>query len=104
MWETFLWVEIQDTCMKITIDTKEDSHQEIRKIIRMLSSLVGENPVTNAPDMFGDDESPEVPSGTPSPPTGAFANMFGGEAEEPKSETSEPDDDSDDDVPPVMEY
>ena len=34
--------------MKITIDTKEDSHEEIRKIIRMLSSLVGEEVMTNS--------------------------------------------------------
>ncbi|MBI2663942.1 hypothetical protein HYX10_01215 [Candidatus Woesearchaeota archaeon] len=27
--------------MKITIDTKEDSHDEIRNIINMLSSLIG---------------------------------------------------------------
>ena len=34
--------------MKITIDTKEDSHEEIRKIIRMLSSLVGGEVMTNS--------------------------------------------------------
>ena len=27
--------------MKVTIDTKEDSHEEIKKIIRMLQNLVG---------------------------------------------------------------
>ena len=44
--------------MKITIDTKEDSHTEIRKIIKMLSSLVGEKEVmSNQSDMFSDDDS-----------------------------------------------
>ena len=45
--------------MKITIDTKEDSHSEIKKIIRMLSSLVGEEVMTNQGDVFGDDKSEE---------------------------------------------
>ena len=38
--------------MKITIDTKEDSHEEIRKIIKMLSSLVGEETLTNQGNVF----------------------------------------------------
>lgn len=38
--------------MKITIDTKEDSHEEIRKIIKMLSSLVGEETFTNQGNVF----------------------------------------------------
>lgn len=29
--------------MKVSIDTKEDSHEEIRKVIRMLQNLVGDN-------------------------------------------------------------
>ena len=50
--------------MKITIDTKEDSPEEIRKLIRMLSALVGDSsgydekapPSTGEGlfDMFGD--------------------------------------------------
>ena len=36
--------------MKLTIDTKEDSHEEIRKAIRMLSTIVGdEHGYTNSP-------------------------------------------------------
>ena len=37
--------------MKISIDTKEDSHEEIRKVIRMLQNLVGDyqEVFTNAP-------------------------------------------------------
>ena len=33
--------------MKITIDTKEDSHSDIRKVIRLLKHLIGEDAVTN---------------------------------------------------------
>ena len=43
--------------MKITIDTKEDSHEEIRKIIKMLSSLVGGEVMTNQRDVFSDDSN-----------------------------------------------
>ena len=50
--------------MKITIDTKEDSHEEIQKVIRMLSSLVGEPEVmSNQGDLFGDSGTGENQSG-----------------------------------------
>ena len=40
--------------MKITIDTKEDSHEEIQKVIKMLSSLVGQEVISNSADIFAD--------------------------------------------------
>lgn len=40
--------------MKITIDTKEDSREEIRKVIRMLSNLV-EASSEHHGNMFSDD-------------------------------------------------
>ena len=42
--------------MKITIDTKEDSHEDIRKIISMLSALVsGQSKESYSPmDIFSD--------------------------------------------------
>ncbi len=51
--------------MKISIDTKEDSPDEIRKLIRMLSALVGDPYTEKAPpasgeglfDMFGDPQA-----------------------------------------------
>jgi len=74
--------------MKITIDTKEDSHVEIRNIIKMLSSLVSEKPLTNSPNIF-DDSSPEVkpavqgnifenssPEVKPASQENIFGNMF----------------------------
>ncbi|MBT3262218.1 hypothetical protein HN592_05995 [Candidatus Woesearchaeota archaeon] len=34
--------------MKITIDTKEDSHHEIKKVIHLLNVLVGSEPLSNS--------------------------------------------------------
>ena len=42
--------------MKIQIDTKEDSHEEIKKVIKMLSSLVGGHEViSNQGNIFADE-------------------------------------------------
>ena len=60
--------------MKITIDTKEDSNEEIKKLIKMLSSLIGE-------DYKKEDETPEVSEGV--------FNMFDSSAEEKKEEDKE---------------
>ncbi|HLC96074.1 MAG TPA: hypothetical protein VJH97_02020 [Candidatus Nanoarchaeia archaeon] len=66
--------------MKISIDTKEDTHEDIRKVIRMLQHLVGEGVVTNAPrnifedpDSFG--ASSDSSAANPSE-SGVFGNMF----------------------------
>jgi hypothetical protein len=55
--------------MKLTIDTKVDSHEDIRKAIRMLSSLVGDSVKESSPqkNIFDDDK----PSDTP-----VFGNIF----------------------------
>ena len=46
--------------MKITIDTKEDSHEDIKKIVTLLSDMLGNrSPVPN--NMF-DSPGPEVPN------------------------------------------
>ena len=60
--------------MKITIDTKEDSTEEIKKLIKMLSSLIGE-------EYKSGDENKEVPEVS----EGTF-NMFDSSAEEEKEE------------------
>ena len=73
--------------MKITIDTKEDSHTEIRKIIKMLSSLVGEKEVmSNQSDMFSNDDSDKEES------TGMF-NMFSQDKSETATESETTDSD-----------
>lgn len=62
--------------MKITIDTKEDGHEEIKKVIRLLSGLVkGEIKVNK--DLF----SSGGDIGGPESSNNAFVNMFGGDGE-----------------------
>jgi len=62
--------------MKITINTKEDSAEEIKKLIKMLSSLIGK-------EYKSEDEN----KGVPEVSEGVF-NMFdsSGETEEKKEE------------------
>jgi len=57
--------------MKITIDTKEDSAEDIKKVIKMLSSFIGE-------DYKKEDKTPEVSEG--------MFNMFDSSGEEKKEE------------------
>ncbi|MBW2975903.1 hypothetical protein KY347_00495 [Candidatus Woesearchaeota archaeon] len=97
--------------MKITIDTKEDSHEEIRKIIRMLSSLVGEEVISNQGDMFGSAQS----GGSQSEGSDIF-NMFSansGNSTDSENKASSEDEaaaekeqteEVDIDIPPVEEY
>ena len=53
--------------MKISIDTKEDSHEEIKKVISMLQNLVG-----NSQEIFSNDAAVSEPLNS-SP----IANIFG---------------------------
>lgn len=66
--------------IKITIDTKEDSASDIRKVIALLSKMIEGN---HAQNIF-EDTGPILTTETP---TNAFANMFGGEM--PKPETKQ---------------
>lgn len=77
--------------MKLTIDTKEDSKEEIRKAIRMLSAIVGDpgSVYTNEPsekahnqNIFADepaDSEPAAsePSQSAQPASGGLFGMFG---------------------------
>ena len=75
--------------MKITIDTGQDSHTDIKKAIRLLQSIVGDAEVyTNASRNIFDSPSPEV-SQQSSAPTTAFANLFDSPA---KSKSDDEDD------------
>lgn len=79
--------------MQLTIDTQKDSHNEIRKAIRLLMSLVGEkdvytNEVPKADSAFGSDSNPS---------TGAFVDLFNSapkEGDSEKKSDSKEDDDS----------
>ena len=76
--------------MKITIDTKEDSHEEIKKAIRMLSSLIGEKEIfSNTPQID------EQKTGD------AFSAMFGQQNQEPDKEDNKP---VLDEIPRIVEY
>ena len=83
--------------MKITIDTSQDSHTDIRKAIKLLQSVVGEGPVyTNSPsrNIFDDPSPGLVPSSEPGPvaeqDTGnAFVNIFDTPAPASESESEE---------------
>lgn len=71
--------------MKVTIDTKEDSHHEIRKAIRLLMSLVGDNPV-----LTNEDETPQKTFDPPTETGGIFGAMFGGDAPQSEEEEKKP--------------
>lgn len=58
--------------MKITIDTKDDSHEDIKKVIRMLQHLVGEENQSNQSNLFSDRSSLSNDS-----EISAFGAMFG---------------------------
>ena len=65
--------------MKVSIDTKEDSHDEIRKVIKMLQNLVGD---------YGEVliNQPETQENT----ANAFAGIFGDATTDPQSATIQP--------------
>ena len=93
--------------MKITIDTKEDSHEDIRKIIALLSRMIESEQPRNIFESSGNvlpgmnQESSSEP--TSSEQTNAFANMFGDNTPTKSEETSEEDKEEPEDVE-VMEY
>tara|TARA_Y100000310_G_C20549310_1_gene747232 strand:- start:385 stop:735 length:351 start_codon:yes stop_codon:yes gene_type:complete len=116
--------------MKITIDTKEDSHHEIKKAIQLLSSLAsGEQVYSNQANIFEESDSmvesspspsieaaPEAPApSSPAPSGGVFGNMFdaSSSASEPSSRSSEtpseegsetPEATKEDDIPEIEPY
>jgi len=84
--------------MKITIDTKEDSHEDLKKVIRMLQHLVGDDAYTNSPNIF------EETSSTPTEATNAFVNMFGESQSSSAAEEKPKIKKSYDDVPQIIPY
>ena len=59
--------------MKISVDTKEDSHDEIKKVIRMLQNLVGDSQ-----EVFTNQPSSEISGSTTED---AFTNIFEGSSD-----------------------
>lgn len=70
--------------MKISVDTKEDSHDDIRKVIRMLQHLVGESQ-----DIYTNQPSASQSSST-EPIASPFANIFGDTSVAPQVMTNSP--------------
>jgi len=81
--------------MKISIDTKEDSHEEIRKIIRMLSSLVGQEVISNSQEVIEEVKRDKEEAQNPD----LFAMM--GEQEKQEEKKKE---DTELDIPGLEEY
>ena len=68
--------------MKITIDTKEDSHEDIRKIVALLSTLIeGKQENRNIFESSGSNLGNTSEETSEQPQTNAFANMFGNSEE-----------------------
>ncbi len=60
--------------MKITIDTKEDSAEDIRKVISLLSTLIGESAISLSPGKS--QSSPNIFENSPAADN-IFGSMFG---------------------------
>ncbi len=94
--------------MKITIDTKEDSHEEIQKAIRLLSALIGDKEIiSNRGDLFGNDAPTNSGSSddSGSGDSGGVFSMFNSSSEN-KSEIREDkkQEDIDTDLAELEEY
>ena len=91
--------------MKISIDTREDSPEEIRKAIRMLQSLVHDREVyTNSRNIFEDSGSfaqPSQPASEAQPSAGnVFGNLFGDTPQSSQQEETK----EKEEIPEVMTY
>lgn len=83
--------------MKITIDTKEDSHEEIRKVIRMLQNLVGEEKVYSNQGNIFNDSKPVTKN--------VFGNLFSNDnKEESQLKEEKPSEEEKKDVPEIITY
>ncbi|MBW2978304.1 hypothetical protein KY331_05655 [Candidatus Woesearchaeota archaeon] len=86
--------------MKITVDTKEDSHEDIRRVVALLSSLVSKG-IEKQKNIFEDSSpgldvfdqkspSQEEPSqATESDVGNAFTNLFGDDSSSKSEEKKE---------------
>ncbi|MAG15549.1 hypothetical protein CMO88_00655 [Candidatus Woesearchaeota archaeon] len=69
--------------MKITIDTKEDSHEEIKKIVNMLNSLIQAEAFMNDESLIESSTEPSAPSSETKPIVGeGIFGMFTDNKEE----------------------
>ena len=89
--------------MKITIDTQHDSHENIKKAIKMLQSVVGGDVYTNDPDIFTEPKESATTTETEKTET-PYVNIFGDDPDpEPSPEPQPPEDPTEpipDPIPP----
>jgi len=95
--------------MKITIDTKEDSHEEIRKVINLLTHMIGEHNVSNQ-NIFDDSPTLDLPTNQPDSAQPSQGNVFGNlfDSSTPKETAEQPQDSAEtkeqDDPPEIIPY
>ena len=72
--------------MKISIDTNTDSHEDIRKVIALLSSMTDKNysRIKKSKNIFEDDKESEESSESGA---NAFLSMFGSSGNQSSSES-----------------
>ncbi len=101
--------------MKIEIDTKHDSPEEIQKVIKMLQHLVGEKSYSNSKNIFEDpnsfgasaeSEPAQSTDASQTEPANAFVNMFGTPSEGPKDEPMDQEEPKEEkeEIPEVVPY
>ncbi len=82
--------------MKVSIDTKEDSHEEIKKVIRMLQNLVGESLEIFSNEPIQSESAKPESSGDLGDEGAAFANILADAPSSPQipkaSSLQQPDD------------
>ena len=89
--------------MKIQIDTKTDSPEEIRKVIKLLMGLVGSHNVyTNEPAQEKPASQPNI-FDSPSPAVGNLMSMFDSAPSTPETPSDAPEEKTDD-VPKIEFY
>jgi len=96
--------------MKLTIDTSQDSHEDIRKVIKMLQHLVGENSMISQPanifedsSSFGQESSQPTQSATEQPTSGGIFSIFGNTSNPTPSEELQEAKETED-IPEVIPY
>jgi len=81
--------------MIISIDTKADSTEDIKKVIRLLAHLIGEHPTSNQ-DIF----NAAAPATETSNIGSVLGNMFNDSVEKTDQQTTE----TKEDIPEVIPY
>lgn len=88
--------------MKIQVDTKQDSHDEIRKVIRLLMGIVGNKNVYSN-DTYTE-EKPASPPNVFDSPNESMNNLMSMFDNAPSTPTQAPEQEKKDDIPELEFY